>query len=272
MTEQVWAISMFKDEADIAAHVVHHLIDEGVDGIIIADNMSTDETRELILSCTSYAEKNNVILMVETDNEVGHYQSKKMTRLAAKAASFGASWIVPFDADEIWYSKTGRLADTLRALDANVSIAHCHMLNHFATALDANVEACPFVNLQWCEPKLSEYPKVAFRWVPEAVIHEGNHGVDLPSGERANCLELRHFPFRSFEHLKNKTIKGKKAFEAAPELGTNLGVHWRLLWKILDDEGEEGLLKFYTEKLWYADPVGSGLVHSPAPFRRYQAK
>lgn len=272
MTEQVWAVSMFKDEADVAAHVIHHLIDEGVDGIIIADNLSTDETRELILSCTAYAEKHNVILVLETDSEVGYSQSRKMTALAAKAAALGADWIVPFDADEIWYSKSGRLADTLRSLDPSVSIAHCHMLNHFSTALDADEDSNPFVNLTWREGNLSEYPKVAFRWMPEAIIHAGNHGVDLPSGSTSNCLELRHFPFRSFEHLKNKTIKGKKAIEAAPELSPNFGVHWRLLWKILDDEGEQGLLRFYTDKLSYADPVASGLVNDPAPFRRYQEK
>lgn len=47
-TEKVWAVGMMRDEADVAADVIAHLIDEGVNGIIVADNNSTDGTREIL--------------------------------------------------------------------------------------------------------------------------------------------------------------------------------------------------------------------------------
>lgn len=271
MAEQVWAISMFKNEADIAQHAVKHMIDEGVDGIIIADNMSTDATLEQLHACESYAQERHVKLIIEVDEEVGHYQSKKMTAMVARAAALGANWIVPFDADELWYSKFGRMADTLKMLPPNITVAQCMMLDHFATSMDGS-GGSPFENLQWCVPKYSDFPKIAYRWTPEVVIHEGNHGVDHANGEVINCLELRHFPYRSFEHVKDKAIKGKKAFDAAPELRPNIGVHWRLLWKILEEEGEQGLLDYYKQHFWFADPVASGLERNPAPFRQHQIK
>ena len=42
---------------------------------------------------------------------------EKMTRLAAIAGvDHGATWVVPFDADEVWYSGFGRLGDLLADL------------------------------------------------------------------------------------------------------------------------------------------------------------
>ena len=45
MDAKVYAISMMRDEADVARHVCLHLAEELVDGIIVADNLSTDCTR-----------------------------------------------------------------------------------------------------------------------------------------------------------------------------------------------------------------------------------
>ena len=46
MSVNVWAVAMAKDEGDIIDHTMNHFAANGVDGIIIADNMSNDNTRE----------------------------------------------------------------------------------------------------------------------------------------------------------------------------------------------------------------------------------
>ncbi|MGL4766863.1 MAG: glycosyltransferase family 2 protein [Formosimonas sp.] len=272
MSEQVWAISMFKDEADVAEHVIKHLIDEGVDGIIVADNLSTDETQQKLLACRDYARERNVQLIVQADEEVGYYQSKKMSALAAQAAALGASWIVPFDADEIWYSDVGRLGDTLKSLVPEIRVAQCVMLNHFATDLDAAGES-PFESLQWrLITETQTFPKVAFRWEEGAVIHMGNHGVDLPHGGAVACvLACRHFPFRSFAHFKDKAFKGKKAFDAAADLPVNQGLHWREYGRVLAEEGEAALLRVFESNFYFKAPESSGLMRDPAPFRRFKS-
>ena len=43
---KLYAVTMMKDEEDVADLVLYHLASQGVDGIIVADNMSTDSTSD----------------------------------------------------------------------------------------------------------------------------------------------------------------------------------------------------------------------------------
>lgn len=271
MSDQVWAVSMFRDEEDVADQVLMHLIDEGVDGIIVADNLSTDGTREKILSVVPYAEAKGVRLIMEIDDEPGYYQSRKMTDLARKAAAEGAVWIVPFDADEIWYARD-RLAVELRDMPGFVSIVNVPIINHFPSSIDLPIDN-PFQAIEWRQAEAQKLPKVAFRWHEEAVIAQGNHGVWLPGDQHVNTewggFGLRHFPYRSFEHFKRKAINGKEAYEAAKDLPEDMGLHWRQYGQILEQHGEEALREVFTTYFWFLAPLNAGLVHDPAPFRRW---
>lgn len=265
--EQVWCVSMFRDEEDVADHVIKHLIDEGVDGIIVADNLSSDKTREKILSCAEYAEKNNCRLILEIDDQLGYYQSEKMTKLANQAHDEGADWIIPFDADEIWFARPDRLAEVLRSTNQQWRIVNCSITNHFCSSLDQN--GVPFEEIKWRQPEAQDLPKVAFRWEEGCVIHQGNHNVTLPSnGLRIGGLELRHFPYRSFEHFKRKAINGKQAYEAS-NLPEDMGLHWKQYGQILEQHGEDALREVFETYFWFLAPVNAGLILDPAPFRRW---
>lgn len=269
--DQVWCVSMFRDEEDVADRVLKHLIDEGVDGIIVADNMSEDETRSKILSVVPYAEKHGCRLIMEIDDDPGYYQSRKMTNLARRAAEEGADWIVPFDADEIWYARD-RLAVELRNLPGFISVVRVPIINHFPTSIDPD-DSDPFVSIEWRQAESQKLPKVAFRWHPEAVIEQGNHGVFIPGDVHASTdwggFGLRHFPYRSFEHFKRKAINGKKAYEAAKDLPEDMGLHWRQYGQILEQHGEEALREVFTTYFWFLAPVNAGMLHDPAPYRRW---
>lgn len=266
--EQVWACSMFRDEEDVADHVINHLIDEGVDGIIVADNLSTDNTRDKILSCVDYAEKNGCRLILEIDDEPGYYQSEKMTKLANQAHAEGASWIIPFDADEIWFSRRDRIAPFLRSLDESTRLVECSITNHFPSSLDE--VGNPFEVIKWRQSEPQELPKVAFRWEEGCVIHQGNHNATLPSNSpfRPRHLELRHFPYRSFEHFKRKAINGKQAYEAS-NLPEDMGLHWKQYGQILEQHGEAALREVFETYFWFLAPLNAGLILDPAPFRRW---
>jgi len=132
------AVTMVRDEADIIETTVRHMLTQ-VDVVIVADNRSVDGTREIV-------EQLPVHLL--DDPERGYYQSEKMTRLAHMArVEHGADWVVPFDADEWWYSPHGRIGDVLEDITA-WPIVTAELYDHVATGCDA-VELSPVQSMGW---------------------------------------------------------------------------------------------------------------------------
>lgn len=252
---------MVKDEADVIAGTVLHMAAE-VDFLVVADNGSTDGTREILAELADQLPA----LTVVDDPEVGYYQSDKMSRLAEYAATQGATWIVPFDADEVWVAED-RISTVLDATAENVATAR--LFNHFPTAVDpADVD--PFRSIVWRQPDPAPLPKVAFRWEPGAVVHQGNHGVTLPHGEHpAALLEVRHFPYRSGEQFVRKARNGAAAYRAT-DLPEHVGQHWRQYGDLLDRFGEATLIdEVFRRWYWFLTPVEEGMVRDPAPYMRW---
>jgi glycosyltransferase involved in cell wall biosynthesis len=120
----VVAVARVKDEADIVEATVRRMLRQ-VDHVIVADNASTDGTRDIL-------ERLPVELI--DDPEVGYYQSAAMTGLALRAAAQGAEWVVPFDADEVWLPMhRGRIADVLGRLDDCVLVVEAPLFDHVPT-------------------------------------------------------------------------------------------------------------------------------------------
>lgn len=254
---------MVKDEADIIAGMVRHLADE-VDEVVIADNGSTDGTRDLLADL-----ERELPLTVLDDPEPAYYQSEKMTALAHLAGAHGARWIVPVDADELWLA-ADRVSTVLGQLPAGFHIARARLYNHFPTAIDPAGDD-PFVTVEWRQADPAGLPKVAFRYHPDAVVHQGNHGVTLPGVPReATVLEVRHFPYRSAEQFVRKARNGAAAY-AATDLPDHVGAHWRGYGLLLERHGEAALEAVFREHFWHLAPFEAGLVRDPAPYRRWHA-
>jgi glycosyltransferase involved in cell wall biosynthesis len=257
------AISMVKNEGDVIEGVVRHTLGE-VDELIIADNMSTDNTRDIL---SRLAE--TLPIEIVDDPEPGYYQSRKMTYLANLAGERGADWIIPFDADELWYSKYGRIADALALTSGN--IAPATMWNHFCTAVDPPGND-PFKTMEWRRKEPGQLPKVAFRWRPGSIIHQGNHGVTIPGPVEmaTNVLEIRHFPYRSAEHFVGKSIRGAAAYKLAPDLPKDMGLHWRSYGTVVERYGPQALEGWFRDHFWYLLPSELGMTRDPAPYRRWE--
>ena len=132
------AITMVRDEEDIIDWTIQHLLDQGVDHIIVADNMSIDNTGFILQTLT----RTGKVTVIE-DPEVGYYQDQKMTALAHMAANeFGADWILPFDADEYFYWTGGTLKEFFNQTEADVITATGW--DHIATDDDDPTETSPF--------------------------------------------------------------------------------------------------------------------------------
>lgn len=263
MTGQVVAISMMKDEADVAGHVVAHLLEEGVDRVIIADNMSTDGTRDILEDlCVEHGE-----VTVVDDPEVAYMQSEKMSALAEIAGSEGAEWIVPFDADELWLAPD-RVAKWLRDMSPAIQRVHADLYNHFETSIDEQVGNA-FEKMVWRQHERGQLPKVAFRYQQGCVVHQGNHGVDLPvAGGINGGLEIRHFPYRGFDHFRRKAINGAAAY-AATDLPYTMGAHWRGYAQILEQHGDDALREVYNTYFRFLSPVDAGMIKDPAAWCRW---
>lgn len=250
----VFGIGMVKDEADIITSTVRNMLNH-VDEIIIADNGSTDGTRDLLAALP---------VTIIDDPEIGYYQSRKMTALAQTAGERGATWVVPFDADEIWYSRSNpRIGDMLEALAPQWLTARADLFDHVATAADpANPD--PVRRIGWRREEPGRLPKVACRVRPDLVIEQGNHGASYTGGttEFAGDLVVRHFPYRSAAQFVSKARNGAAAY-AATDLPEDFGAHWRQYGALLESEGVESVEGVFRQWFWSADPKKDGLIYDP---------
>lgn len=255
-----FAVMMVRDEADVIEGTLRHMADE-VDHVIVADNLSTDETPDIL-----HALADELPLTLLEDPDPAYEQSRKMSALAAAAADQGATWIVPADADEVWYGPD-RLSVVLRQAKRDVVTAR--LFNHFPSAVDPAGKD-PFDTIIWRQPHPAPLPKVAFRWEPGAIVHQGNHGVTLSDSRSEDLgLEIRHFPYRSPEQFIRKARNGAAAY-AATNLPEHEGAHWRGYGRILAERGEDALREVFERYFWALSPADEGWTPSPAPYLRWQ--
>lgn len=254
---KVVGVSMVKDELDVIEGSLRRMAAE-VDHLVVADNASSDGTSDVL-----WALARELPLTVVEDPEVGYYQSAKMTHLANVAERMGADWVVPFDADERWYSPFGRIAEVLARHPA-ASILTAELYDHVPSAADGEV-GDPMDRIAWRRTAPTPLCKVACRPRASVRIHQGNHGADYGS-TIGGQLVVRHFPYRSPGQFVTKVRNGAAAY-AATDLPESAGAHWRQYGAILDASGPEVLVEeVFRRWFWAADPsADSGLIRDPCP-------
>ena len=244
----VVGVTMVRDEADVIEHVIRHMTTQ-VDAIIVMDNRSVDGTTDILHSLES-----DTIAIVD-DPTVGYEQSKKMTTLAHTARDwYEADWIVPFDADEIWYAPNGSIS---RFLDAyhNDHVVEANLFDHVATDLDDPNEINPIARLLWRRSYAAPLPKVAVRWDRSLKIGMGNHDASYHFTPRhaRDRMAIRHFPYRSADQIVRKIRNGAEAY-AATELPDHYGAHWRQWGAILERDGEDAIVDLFRKWHWRENP------------------
>lgn len=262
----LWGVTMVKDELDVLPYTLAHMIGEGVDGLIIADNLSTDGTWEWL--CTHVPDLPCETIL-ERDEEVAYYQSVKMTGHYQHATRLGADWVIPFDADEVWHSSDGRsLATFFAELGPDVDCAEAAIYNYFPTSGDDPAKEIPFQRILHRDPMVSVMVKTAVRAaVPGLVVEQGNHGAHAERPLRAarGSLTVGHFPWRSPDQFERKVANGSRAYDATgATMGSAQGAHWRQHGQILHDSGSAALRQVYDE--WFLDPP-IDLQRCPVPWR-----
>jgi hypothetical protein len=236
------AVTMVRNEADVIGPVLTHLFNQGVDRVVVADNMSTDDTRTIL---EQTAESHPVTIL--DDNEFGHRQGAKMTGLARAAHEMGAEWVLPFDGDEVWSGTVGTIAESLAVTKADVVMAPGW--DHIVTREGDG----PFS--PWRRKRPQTLCKVAFRARPDIELNEGNHDVRPDWMARVRGpLTFRHFQYRSLEQMAAKLRHGRAAMEASG-VDPMHGTHWREGGLLSDDEMAAKWAALCSEGDLVFDPV-----------------
>lgn len=254
MTDKIFVVSMVKNEDDIIQYILDHMLTQEVDHFLIADNMSTDNTR-LILE--SFAERYDGMFTIVDDKEPGYYQAMKMNALVKKAVGMGADIILPMDADECWISlnPTSTVGEQLRTMPTPVTLATVwDMVPQPNDTKTGN----PLLDTVYRESGIKSLPSVAYRYEPGSYLHQGNHGV-THSGQITNdILSVRHFQYRSPNQFVQKLRQGKQAYDATT-LPMGEGYHWR-------SRGDLPIQDLNA--LWIQFVEQGGLIYDPTPLRK----
>jgi glycosyltransferase involved in cell wall biosynthesis len=223
---------MVRNEEDVIEHTVRHMLNHDLDLVVVADNLSTDDTRDILYSIEATR------LVIVDDNDPAYRQSDKMTALAEYWAEAG-DWIVPFDADELWNTKDDQtLYDFLRSTTKTDVVAGFPLV-HVPQPGDMP-HSCPFFSMPYRLTAPEVWPKAALRWRSGTVIEQGNHWT---KSSVPDLLDIRHFQYRSFKHLGEKVRAGAVALELT-DLPADSGAHWRRFAAMSDSELEEWWIEY----------------------------
>jgi len=257
----VFGVSMVKNEEDIILATVLNMLNQ-IDYVIVADNMSTDNTREILDSI------DNERLVVIDDLDPAYYQSRKMTALAMMAKEKGADWIVPFDADEFWYSSFGPIREILNEVQENIAVVSAKLYDHVPTAIDDESDTNPVTRIGYRRVAPGPLPKVACRAKDGLIIEQGNHDAtynNIKVERVEGSLVVRHYPYRTAKQMAQKAITGNTALSYT-DLPEASGKHWRDYASLIRATGEPRLAEVFTHFFWSDNPTADlELTYDPAP-------
>lgn len=225
---------LVRDEEDIlTSHLQYHLA-RGVDFFVITDNLSLDNTRDIIEKFVNLGVAHYIY-----EKEDTYDQSKWVTQMARLAYTrYNADWIINSDADEFWWPKKGTLKSILEEISKEYFGVSVKRYN-FVPCIEVNrpfYDRMIFKEIHSKNPLGKPLPpKVSHRGYREVVVAQGNHIVtgDYFGTILYDCdIEIFHFPMRTYSQFENKISKGGKAYENNKNLPKESGYTWRELYKL----------------------------------------
>ena len=222
----IWAVTMVRNESVTLPVIIEHFHRQGISRVLVVNHLSTDETIESISSFGDFVQ-------IAQYQHPAYEQRAVMTLASRFATECGANWIIPFDADEIWWPTRGQtLAELLESSTADKIPAP-----HYDFLPPGNPpESFSPENFHLRRIRANPMPKTAFRAHPKAIVSMGNHWAQRP-GSSGDGLVIAHYPYRTREQLRKKVKEGASAINV---LGNSkgLGTHWQQ-WNAMSDEDFE---------------------------------
>lgn len=211
-------VMVVRDEDDVLGPMLSYHLSSGIDHVIVTDHRSVDGTTEILRGY----QRDGVLTYVRDDRPTISQGAATTTMARFAALELGAAWVLPADADELWWSREGPLRDVLSAVPRRYSVIH-GVWRHFVLRPDDDRPFFERMTLR-CRPSrdldsvYQRQVKVLFRAAADVVVEDGNHGLTCaPPGQTLRGwypLEVLHFPFRSRAQLERKLGGRQTGFEA----------------------------------------------------------
>lgn len=242
---------LVKNEIDVIERNIRFHADMGVLNFIVMDNGSTDGTLERLKELQS---EFNVIII---NNPTGMYQqSKWMTQLARTAkAQFGATHVIPNDADEFWVPKCNK--NLPEQIEPNAAVQTIHRVNRVLTKQQVS-EGRPYwaseyvvdspilytgdvqINEEAVSMQLVKIsPKVIVRTTGLIKIKGGNHRArhwKFWSTTKNPNITVNHYPIRSYKQFL-ANVENRSHLLDKPNV--KMGPHYRRWVKQLNRDALE---------------------------------
>jgi hypothetical protein len=219
---------LVRDNADIVAANMDFHLAMGADHIVVTDNRSEDETRDIVLD---YVRRGVATLIDEPADD--YDQSAWVTRMARVAANeLAADWVINSDVDEFWWPLKGDLKSVFSAVPRAYGIVSAHRTNFLPMRRSAGLF---WRDMVWryvvSRNGLGEPlpAKVAHRGAADVKVAEGNHAAisaRLGPPDPQERIVIFHFPYRSAAQYAAKIAKGGPAVENRRKLRPELFHVW----------------------------------------------
>lgn len=235
------------NEDDILEVSVRHMLAE-CDWVWVEDRCSTDCTPLILARMVD--EYGDRLVVSASDRRPS---TARQTELTDELVARGATWVVPWSTDEIWYANGGTLREVLPTVDADHVLAAVWEHRRLPTDIDAD----PFGAMRWRYSAPWDWTKVAVRADLGVRAGIGTHlaegGTRPYSGDK---IGVRHFPWRTPSQARRRLVRN--AADSGSELPAHQADAARTL--ALWDCGE-------LDAWWAAMAEDPDVVDDPAPIR-----
>jgi hypothetical protein len=228
MTKLVMTL-LVRDNADIVAANLDFHLAMGVDHVVVTDNASEDETRDIV---RAYVRRGVATLIDQPADD--YDQSTWVTRMVACACrDLSADWVINSDVDEFWWPLEGDLKSVFSAVSPEYGVVPARRINFLPMH---NRSTVFWRDMVWryvvSSNGLGEPlpAKVAHRGAPDVTVAEGNHAVTsaiLGPADPQERIVIFHFPYRSLAQYSAKIAKGGRAVENNRKVGEAIFHVWR---------------------------------------------
>ncbi len=233
----ILASLLVRDDDDILGDNFEFHLNNGVDAFIVTEHNSNNNTKSILDKYSDYI----LDRIIEYDDT--YNQSKWVTRMARIASGYNPDWIIHCDADELWHN-----LKCLNEIDHNLCLTKC-WINHFPYSIsnfsisEAIEYEIPLIKSIFGSG-MQDKKKIIHKPDTSISILQGNHGVESDSVLLQTDVVIHHYPVRTYEQFKNKSIVGGKVY--AKYCNEHHGKQWR---RWYDDYINDRLMETYMSFL-----------------------
>lgn len=216
----VAGITQVRNEIEVIDFTIWFHLKQDLDFILVCDNGSTDGTNELLKNL-------NDSRIIFSENHGAFRQEDALTNLSRQAYALGADWVVPFDGDEMWFSKNKLKNDLQNISDGAILIPVTNFIQNRIPNKYLSVQYRFPDNYAYASQKEIEQgskSSIEFSWgnkhiirtSDSMIIDAGSHSYSNATSSKISqdIFKIYQVPIRSYEHLIRKAENGLRIKEA----------------------------------------------------------